>query len=289
MLCHLKNTAQPNGGFENWTNEFGYENPDDWQTLNFLSLSNPPSELSAFKAVGSDKHSGNYALKLKTILVDDDQFPALLGDSVGGAFTGKINFSPFFYKFGYPYTGRPEKIQFWAKYQPVGNDTAAVAVMLRKLNGTLHDTVAFGVMKIAPSPVYTFYQLNLEYNFDILPDTAIIAFYPSGDTSFARINSTLFIDDVLFTGWVGIDESKGLGALKIAPNPAKDYFSVCGATSCTEMSIHIRDISGNLLIRTPLQKADSGVNVSNLPTGLYIYEIYSKNKITARGKLNIVK
>jgi len=30
--------AQPNGGFENWSTVYTLQEPDSWQTLNFISL-----------------------------------------------------------------------------------------------------------------------------------------------------------------------------------------------------------------------------------------------------------
>lgn len=283
-------SAQPNGGFENWTPEFNYEIPDNWQTLNFLSLASPPSDVSAFKAVGIDKHSGNYALKLKTVQVNSGQFPAELGDSIGGAFTGKINFSPFFYKFGYPYNGRPEKLEFWAKYTPVGNDTASAAVILRSWNGAVNDTIAMGLMAIPPSAVFTFYELTLDYIEDFLPDSAVIAFYPFKDTVNVRLGSTLYIDDVAFTGWVGLEESPEKQPLvSVFPNPAKNSITFC-TTAKRDGNIQIRDISGKLLSSTMLTDDKTSVNTSLFPAGIYIYEISdSENNLLQRGRFSVTK
>lgn len=283
-------TAQPNGGFENWTQEFSYEIPNDWQTLNFLSLSNPSAAISAFKAVGIDKHSGNYALKLKTVQVTSSQLPQEFGDSIGGAFTGKINFSPFFYKFGYPYNGRPEKLGFWAKYTPVGNDTALAGVILRSWNGIVSDTIAVGLMNIPPSPVFTFYELTLDYIEGFLPDSAVIGFYPSGDTADARIGSTLYVDDVAFTGWVGIDESLQKQSLvHVFPNPAKNSITFSNYVE-KGGNIHIRDITGKLLSSVILTDDKTSVNTGLFPAGVYIYEISdSGNNLLQRGRFSVTK
>lgn len=285
--------AQPNGGFEEWTTEFSYEVPNGWQTINFLSLSNPPAALSAFKATGLDVHSGNYALKLKTVLVSNNQFPGFLGDSIGGCFTGKINISPFSYQFGYPYTGRPEKLEFWAKYNPVGNDTAAAAVLLRQWNGVKHDTIAGGVLDILPSPGFINYQINLDYSMSgptDVPDSAIIVFYPSKDSAVARINSTLFIDDVSLTGWVGIeDKEKMLNTVKVFPNPATNNITI-QPSGKNSQNIRIMDISGKQVCVVQVVENQFYINTSVFANGLYFFEIRDSSKrVTSRGKFKIIR
>ena len=50
QLSIVNCNAQPNPGFENWTTTFGIEDPDSWQTSNFLALLSPPNPLSTFRA-----------------------------------------------------------------------------------------------------------------------------------------------------------------------------------------------------------------------------------------------
>ncbi len=117
--------------------------------MNFLSAFTNP--VSAFKATGVDKHSGNYALKLKTVYLNNNPAPNALHDSIGYVFTGKVVISPPSLKLGVPYTGRPEKLEFWAKYLPTDtNDMGGVSTTLLKWNGTSSDTIAFGDQKSVP-------------------------------------------------------------------------------------------------------------------------------------------
>ena len=129
-LYTLNSFSQPNGGFENWSSVYNIQEPDNWQTSNVLSLTSPPNPLSAFKATGIDKHSGNYALMLKTVFFNNNLNPQIFPDSAGFIFTGKITNNPIIIKKGYPFTGRPQKLEFWAKYQPVGNDVAQLGIAL---------------------------------------------------------------------------------------------------------------------------------------------------------------
>ena len=235
--------AQPNGGFEDWTLDFTFEDPDHWQTFNFLSRLVPAKPLSAFKAISIDKHSGNYALKIKTVFLNNKPSQIKLGDSAGAVFTGKINYSPPFRTYGFPYSGRPEKLDFWFKYTPIGTDAAGAGDMLLKWNGAGHDTIATGTVALLTTSDYTLSQVPLVYNLTTQPDTAIIVFTASNDSTLARVGSTLFIDDVLFTGWVGINEPELLANVKIFPNPAKDYLTILAEIKEAE-NVRIFDTSG---------------------------------------------
>jgi hypothetical protein len=302
FISHLAVSAlfsQPNGGFEDWVSEFTYETPVGWQTLNFLSLTSPPNPLSAFKAIGIDRHSGNYALKLKSVYInnnpihDSTQFQTFgiqVGDTMAAAFTGFINVSPITYGYGFPYNGRPSKLEFWAKYNPVGNDTACAGVFLKRSNNTGgSDTIGAGRLFIPATPVYTLFQLPIEYFSDSLPDSATIGFSPSPIRINARLNSTLYIDDVVLTGWVGINELNLKQSVKVFPNPAKESITVYSEKK-EARTIRIVTTDGNIAKIFTLSENTATINISSLTNGLYIYEVYdSKNKLIGKGKLSIVK
>lgn len=283
--------AQPNGGFENWTAEASYENPDGWATINFLSLTNPPNPLSVFKAIGIDKHSGNYAMKLKTIALNNNPNPGIIGDTTGGVFTGKINLSPFSFVYGFPYAGRPEKLEFWAKYEPVNNDTAETFVVLFKSNGAIRDTVGFGRITIPATPLYNLFQMDITYYSNAIPDTASMAFgasqYKSGISS---VGSTLYLDDLAFTGWVGINEkNQYTEKVKIFPNPAKDNLKIITEIEEAE-NIKITDISGKKMGRFKIQNFNAIINTTFFAEGIYFYEVVDKKeKIHTKGKFSVVK
>lgn len=282
--------AQPNGGFENWTPDFSYEDPDHWQTFNFLSLLVPANPLSAFKAIGIDKHSGNYALKIKTVFLNNKPSQIKTGDSAGAVFTGKINFSPPSRTYGFPYTGRPENLEFWFKYSPVGADGAGAGIMLLKWNGSGHDTIATGSVELLATSAYTLSQAPLQYNSTGLPDTAIIIFTASNDSVLARVGSTLFIDDVLFTGWVGVDEQKiNSDKVKIFPNPARDNLRILAEIKTAD-NVRVFDASGKLAGIYKIQNYSTNVNTTQFATGSYCCEIRDKkDRIITTGKFNVIK
>jgi hypothetical protein len=283
--------AQPNGGFENWSTVFNFQTPDNWQTLNFLSMFSPPNPISAFKATGIDKHSGNYALKLKTIFLNNNPLPNTVSDSIGYVFTGKVTLSPPSLKLGIPYVGRPENLDFWAKYIPVGADIGGVSVSLQKWNGTSSDTIAYGTIKLDSTVLsYTFFQIGLDYYSTGMPDTVIMGFTSSYKNTIARVGSTLYLDDVALTGWVGIDEQNlYTDKVKLYPNPATDAINIKADIDEAD-NVQLIDVSGKLMGNYKIQNYNANINTGLFAEGIYFYEIRdNKNKPFTKGKFNVVK
>jgi len=289
FICGILNsTAQPNGGFENWHTEYSYQIPDNWQTENMLSILTP-NPLSVFKATGIDKHSGNYAVKLKTIYVSNNPYPNIIQDTVGVIFTGKINTSPPSIIYGYPYVGRPAKLEFYSKYFPVGNDYAMVTVGLFKWNGTSRDTIAFNRMQIPPSASYNHYIVNLGYNSSVISDSAFIGFSSSWNDT-ARQNSTLYLDDVAFIGWVGIEEHNFFSdKVKIFPNPAAEIVNIIAEVDEAN-NVKVIDDSGKEIGIFKIQNYRVSINTSLFAVGFYFYEIRDKkDQILTNGKFNVIR
>ncbi len=286
----LNAVSQPNSGFENWSTEFNYQSPDGWQTLNFISVFLAPNSLSAFKATGVDKHSGNYALKLKSIFINNNPLPDLVNDTIGYVFTGKVNVSPPSLKFGIPYVGRPEKLEVWAKYFPVGMDLAGVSITLKKWNGTRSDTIAYGDIIIDSTLTYSLFQIDIAYRSNELSDTMIIGFASSYKKSNARVGSTLYIDDVALTGWVGIEEKNiYIDKVKVFPNPATDAININAQMEEAD-NIQLIDVSGKSIRNYKIQNYNANINTALFAEGIYFYEIRDReNKSIFIGKFNVVK
>lgn len=289
-FSNLNIGAQPNGGFENWHTEYGYQVPDDWQTFNFLSITFPPNPISVIKVTGIDKHSGNYALKLKTVFIHTNPAPGVIDDTIGGFFTGKIAISPPTVTYGFPFTGRPEKLEFWHKYIPVGMDEGGVAIILKKWNGSGVDTVATGKLVFTETATYVKLQVELDYFLTAIPDSAIIAFASSRKDNMARVGSTLYVDDVAFTGWVGIDEySRYPGKVKLYPNPARDNVTIITEIEEAE-NIKITDITGKIICEEKIQNYKVNINTGFFAESIYFYEISDKKQqVIAKGKFNVIQ
>lgn len=286
----FKISAQPNGGFENWSPFSGIENPDDWGTLNILTFAPGGNPQSAFKASTIDKHSGNYALKIKTVYFNNKPNYYAIKDSMGMVFTGRVELSPVAIKYGFPYTQRPEKLEFWAKYNPIGMDNAGAQVYLRKWDGSKNDTIAFGEIVLTETLPYTNFQLNLTYYSSDSPDSAIIAFASSLPTTNIRVGSTLFLDDVAFVGTVGIDKQQNTSdSFKILLNPANDNVIIYTQRE-DAFCVKIFDVSGKNVGTYKFENYNAFINTSFFASGNYFFEIYKKNNnVLNSGKFYVAK
>ncbi len=283
--------SQNNGGFENWTVVNGKDEPDNWQTLNFLaSFGNPKS---AFKATSTDKYSGNYALKVKTVYLSNKLGINTMPDTIGIVFNGKIIISPPSYRIGSPYTTRSEKLGFYSKYVPVGSDTGLVIVTLHRNSSTGRDTIATGKVDIKPNGNYSFYEITLDYRSNATPDTAAIVFGSSKNNTIGRVGSELFVDDVLFTGLtpIGIKEYNNSyhAKIKTFPNPASDIITI--NTPFDEASkIELFDVSGKYINSYKVINYIVLINTNQYSNGVYFFNVYDKkNKLLTTGKFNVVK
>jgi hypothetical protein len=280
--------AQNNGGFENWTIVNGKDEPDSWQTLNILSLFGNP--VSAFKVGGTDKYSGNYALKIISVLMPVKILPQL-PDTFGYAFNGKAIISPPSFISGMPYTTRPEKISFYTKYIPVGLDTGLIGVVLHRNTATVRDTIAFNREKILPNGTYTHYEINLNYRNNNIPDSIDIYFKPSSTDSVARrVGSALFIDDVALVNFVGVKENELYASkIKVFPNPTSDILAISVEIEEAD-KIEVTDDLGRTISFYKIQNYEAKINVNTYKNGNYYYKLLDKkNKPLTYGKFSVQK
>ena len=290
--------SQNNGDFENWTlktvntssGTISYQDPDNWQTLNFLSQFGNP--LSAFRASGTDKYSGNYALKIMSVYLPNKLIPQI-PDTLGITYNGKIITSPPSYLPGSPYTGRPAKLGFYSKYIPVGIDTGLAKVVLYRGLTTGRDTIATGRIKILPSGVYSFYEIILNYSSTANPDSAQILFSVSGagsDSTAKRVGNTLYVDDVLFIGTVDIKEYEGYySKIKLYPNPTTDVLTINTQVEEAE-KIEVTDITGKTRYTYKIVDYHIFINTSLYDYGCYFYRVLNKDgKILVNGKFVVAR
>jgi len=280
--------AQNNGGFENWTVINGKDEPDSWQTLNILSLFGNP--VSAFKVGGTDKYSGNYALKIISVHMPVKILPQL-PDTFGYAFNGKAIISPPSFISGMPYTTRPQKISFYAKYIPVGSDTGLIGVVLHRNTTTGRDTIAYNRNKILPNGSYTHYEINLNYRNNNIPDSIDIYFKPSSTDSVGRrVGSALFIDDVLLVDFVGLKENElSASKINVFPNPSADILTI-SADIEEANNVEVTDVLGRTIGYYKIQNYAVKINVNSYKNGNYYYKIVDKkNKPLTYGKFSVHK
>jgi hypothetical protein len=277
----------PNGGFDTWTNY----NPNSWVTTN-VTMSILGNDTSAFKITsGPDHKSGAATMKLTTIKLNNNPFAPQLPDTVGVLFTGVINFVTGTLTTGFGYTGRPSDLSFYYRYVPMPNDTAFATIILQKWNAATssRDTIATGVWATTVNtPNWTLQSVPLYYNplfINAYPDTAAVLFSSSSYIA-PKIGSALFLDDVAFMGWTGVDEMTQPEGVRVFPNPASSEvnFAVDMEGAAT---IEIFDVTGRKVDVARMTGHRAIVPVSFYKPGIYHYTVLDETgKALAHGKLS---
>jgi hypothetical protein len=191
MLAAFAQTV-PNGGFENWYNNYYFDEPNFGITSNLQSYF---SIQSGNVEKTNDAFAGNYAAKLSTVAAPND---TLLGIIIIGTPSGSsING-------GIPINVRPDSLKCYAKFNIQPNDTASIIVGFRKFGFV--DPVGF--VQLVFTGVQNSYQehkaLITWADATTVPDTLFGYIASSVFTQYSSMpGSELYLDNIGFTGAVG--------------------------------------------------------------------------------------
>ena len=287
--------AQPTMDFETWTGN----DPQGWISGNAIMLLGNPQ--SVFKeTIAANVHGGTASMKIVTVTLTNNPDPTAIPDPMGAAFPGKVNLAPLSMKDGYDYFSRPATCSFWYKYAPTGGDSSSCFIMLSKWNGTSRDTLGVGGLVMMSAASFTQGTVNMIYDpvfSNTLPDSMRIYFTATCYTTLTcgTAGSTLWVDDVTFAGWNGINEHQNAQGVALFPNPAADHVTVTVAGLEEESYVVVAyDATGRSVASASLSLFNgrrSGIlNTSALSSGLYSYSILDKNgKAVRAGKFSVVR
>lgn len=282
----------PNSGFENWSVQQGvggnFDVATDWASVNYLNLlaTQPPSIFKETQSV----HGGTAACKISTVKLVSNPYPLLLKDTMGATFTGQIGITGV--RLGFPCLTKPAQLTFYAKYAPVGIDTAYGLVFITKRTGSNVDTLGTGYVSINGAVAnYTQYVATILYNqqfISLTPDTAMVFFSSSGNRP--KIGSTLWVDDAAFAGtFSSIDEGGVSSGVSVFPNPAKDQVNFV-ATSVDAEEVVVFDLTGKKIDAYLLNDKKVKIYTTSYAAGIYTYSVLDKDKkILSRGKFEVTK
>ncbi len=175
-----------NPGFENWSQVTFFEEPDSFYTSNMQAYFTTGVP-NVFKT--TDSHQGNFAARLESIQGDWENIPGVL--LLGNA--GSMGLSG-----GIPYTGMPDSISVWAKYEPMPPDTAMIMVFFKQM-GNIIGVAGFQIFDQLTD--YTRIVNPVEWFLPGSPPDSLllIAFSSDPDGMFVP-GSELFLDDIEMTG-----------------------------------------------------------------------------------------
>jgi hypothetical protein len=261
---------------ESWFTSLGASNPTGWISANILAPGTVEKSAGINVTDTCAKITTKYSSGLST------QTGGVVPDTSGFMFTGTLSLFPQGVRQGFPYSDRPEYIQFYSKYTPVGNDTAFVSVFLFKRNAgaSQRDTIATAYYKeFETSSAFSFHTLNLNYKTPLIPanpatDSLLIIVGSSQRTN-AKIGSTFYIDGV-DDNWTGISKKFNNSSDFISPNPAADYFTWTNLAKGVSR-VELYDISGKLVFTENIQKDIVSISTAQLKNGIYFAKAYTLN------------
>ena len=281
-LLALNANAQVDFGFElPWSGG----NPQGWASARLIAPNVVDSDNVVF-------HFGSKSAKIVTSDVSSisGSTNGLLPPTSGIMLTGSTLFGPPWVKLGYPFSQRKDSLGFFARYTPVGNDTAYAQVILYKRQ-TQRDTIAIGFTKITATSSFNLNYVVLNYNPNfpntILPDSALIIFSSSMPVG-AQLGSTLWVDDLKWgTVNTGITQLTKNDYIKVAPVPANEFINFdFGTAKATQ--VEILDIHGKLIESISVSSKNQSIRIAHLSNGLYFYAVRDKqNVLLSSGKLTI--
>ncbi len=177
------------------------------RTLNYLttlpSSVGGPGPLTTDSS--RDSHSGTYAALLITGTFSPQGDPLIIPGLVG---TDSLDIPNATIHLGKRFTARPDSLQGWYKYVPVGGDSAMVSVLLSKYNVAAQKRDTIGLLRqIYHNTVYnyTFIDLPITYYSAATPDTLTLLICSSAGINFVdllackgQVGSRMWIDEISF-------------------------------------------------------------------------------------------
>ena len=256
-----------NGSFETWTSYPMGEYPTYWSTSDSLYqvFGGPHSAVRE----GVDKCDLLYSLKLTSVT-------ALGNDAPGVATNGRVVGLNVIDK-GTPDTTRYERVTGCYKYTGVGSDVGFISVFLLKYNTTTgeRDTVAASVTTTTTNAGVTNFSTNFVYREPFKPDTFLAILNSSPGIGNAEPGSTLIIDNLSMSGWVGIEETLPLvKTVKLYPTPASEELHIeTEVNRSIPVRYEISDVTGKRLSTGSLQTGSQSIDVRKLASGNYLFVI----------------
>jgi hypothetical protein len=284
LLSGIAFAQIPNPGFENWSSPSGasYRNPTGWGTTNDVVVPSYNAPANVTKDT-INKHSGLASAKLYS----ENYIVSFAGAMV----TGTIAESDPEFTGGFPYNSRPGELTGYYEYTPaVGGDTLLMGVILFKWDtiNKKRDTIALGTYISGDSvPAWQEFGLQLTYLSGANPDSAFILFFTSiGQFGLKNYGSTLWIDDVSFTGTAGTNDIKSSDVVNVFPNPAQSVIYINAVPGQFQTAI-IYDITGRLVKTESV--IGNEVDVNDLANGNYIMMLNDRHNNLSKAIVAITR
>lgn len=179
------------------------------------------------------------------------------------------------------YTGTPASVSFDFIVQPATGDTAIVWVTLYDGTGTVVADAFVGWLDTDATTVWG----NAIIPFDYVGSTTIAKVEVYCLSSYTLdgsevVGSKLYVDNFQLNGTVASIEENATITASAFPNPASDVLNIKLTESVT--SVSILGMDGKVLSTESVNSNLVAVNVSNLVSGVYFYEVVAENGTVIR-------
>ena len=253
MLTALTVTGQdsiPNQSFEYWNNQ---NSPKFWETTNIFL---PPEFYTCSQT--TDSYEGEYALKLKSVKVDESIVP-------GVATLGHVTF--YNTEGGIPFTQMPTALHAFIKHPSSGDNILIAVEFFNKGN-----TIGGGVFQTTDSiSDYTEIVVPISFQKVENPDTMNITILTDVNVQ----GSTLLIDNLTFDIQTATNERITVDKeVMIYPNPATNEFFIKFPVN-QKYDFVILNASGNVVEKRNSASGRQKFNIDGLVPGLYFLYIFS--------------
>jgi hypothetical protein len=272
----------PNGNFENWTAASNYDDPTGWDSPNSTAASLGVITVSKESSI---VQNGSYSAKLKSGSIFGTPIPGLitLGDFNINIITFQATITG-----GAPFTHKPETMTGFFQYEPVFNDEAFIGVILLKQNGSNYDTIADGNFTSTSTVLtWTPFTVTLNYRSTETP-THLNIIILSSDRNAPQPNSTLYVDNLVFTYPASIEETQSEYAdVYVYDNV---LHVVSKQTSVFASSVEVYSVDGKLLKSVSLDEINASPEMSislALPSAVYVAVVRLNNGLTVNHKFVI--
>lgn len=275
-LNTLNAQSFPNGGFENWTNQGTYEDPQYWTGFNMMSMFG--AEETAIKS--TQAHSGNYALKLITSISDiggDGEMDTLPGILMLGT-TDILNGTG---TTGYPFTQRPDSLVGWYKLVSPDNTPFHLEFSSTKWDAGSGspETIGVATYEGQASASYKRFSVPISYSGSALPDS-IQAFI--GTSVDGSVTNELYLDDLgfIYNSTAGIQEQTA--QIRLFPNPVNTQLSIESDQPIQQLVV--KDLQGKQILELNANTGYYRLETGDLTPGVYFCEISFSNGSSQRLK-----
>ncbi len=261
----------PNGDFENWTTG----KPTGWDASNISALS-----VVTVTQETSNAYSNTSACKIESV-------SNMFAGTIPGFITlGVFDMGTQSIEGGIAFTYRPTSMKGYYKYQPASGDQAFFGVGISKWNGTSRDTIGQGYINVSSAAnTWTPFEVPIDWTSEENPDSLNIIISSSDIISGNySVGSILWIDDISFD-YTPLNVSKiekSSNTLKNYPNPFNYETNISFISNGNQKyNLTVYNTIGKAVYTTVIS-SKSGVNnyklnASNLPAGLYIYNLSGNN------------